>query len=87
MPPKKVYIERGLGSGRRIQKGYLRSVYDTLTSPENSGMVTAVTAFGVCPSLDAPPALHFLSRAITNVLAQFGVAFLASPLGELLLPP
>lgn len=47
MPPKKVYVERGLGSGRRVQKGYVRSVYDTLTSPENSGMVTAITAFGV----------------------------------------
>lgn len=48
MPPKKVYVERGLTTSRRVQKGYLRSVYDTLTSPENSAMVTAVTAFGVC---------------------------------------
>lgn len=48
MPPKKVYVERGLGSGRRVQKGYFRSAYDTLTSPENSGLVTAITVFGVC---------------------------------------
>ncbi|KAJ4396329.1 hypothetical protein N0V93_000548 [Gnomoniopsis smithogilvyi] len=47
MPPKKVYVERGLGSGKRIQKGYFRSTYDTLTSPENSAMVKSVAAFGV----------------------------------------
>lgn len=47
MPPKKVYVERGLGSGKRIQKGYFRSTYDTLTSPENSAMVKSIAAFGV----------------------------------------
>lgn len=47
MPPKKVYAERGLGSGRRIHKGYIASTYETLTSPENSGMVKAIAAFGV----------------------------------------
>ncbi|KAJ4417254.1 hypothetical protein N0V82_006287 [Gnomoniopsis sp. IMI 355080] len=47
MPPKKVYVERGLGSGKRIQKGYFRSTYDTLTSPENSSMVKSIAAFGV----------------------------------------
>lgn len=47
MPPKKVYVERGLGSGRRIQKGYIASTYETLTSPENSAMVKAIAAFGV----------------------------------------
>lgn len=53
MPPKKVYVERGLGSGRRIQKGYIASTYETLTSPENSAMVKAIAAFGVSPRLPA----------------------------------
>lgn len=49
MPPKKVYVERGVVPGRRLQpKGYFASAYETLTSPENSGMVKAVAAFGVC---------------------------------------
>lgn len=47
MPPKKIYAERGLGSGRRIHKGYFASTYETLTSPENYGMVKAIAAFGV----------------------------------------
>lgn len=48
MPPKQIYVERGLGSGKRLQpKGYFASTYDTLTSPENSSMVKAIAAFGV----------------------------------------
>lgn len=47
MPPKKVYVERGLGSGKRIQKGYFASTYETLTSPENSAMAISIAAFSV----------------------------------------
>ncbi|KAF3761071.1 hypothetical protein M406DRAFT_324626 [Cryphonectria parasitica EP155] len=47
MPPKRVIVERGYGSGKRIQKGYFASTYETLTSPENSAMVKAIASFGV----------------------------------------
>ncbi|PSR89019.1 hypothetical protein BD289DRAFT_431301 [Coniella lustricola] len=47
MPPKRVIAERGYGSGKRIEKSYFSSTYETLTSPENSAMVKAIAAFGV----------------------------------------
>lgn len=90
MPPKKVYVERGLGSGRRIQKGYIASTYETLTSPENSAMVKAIAAFGVSLRLPVHPTTRestlVFGHSLTNMV-QAGVAFLASPFGEFLLPP
>lgn len=47
MPSKQVYVERGTGSGKRVQKGYFASTYATLTSPENFSMVKSIAAFGV----------------------------------------
>lgn len=49
MPPKKVYVQPA--SSRRQPKGFFRSTYDSLTSPENSSMVKAIASFGVsaCP--------------------------------------
>lgn len=51
MPPKKVYIQPA--SSRRQPKGVFASTYDSLTSPENSAMVKAITSFAV--SLCPPP--------------------------------
>ncbi|KAJ0107428.1 hypothetical protein J7T55_009393 [Diaporthe amygdali] len=45
MPPKKVYVQPA--SSRRQPKGFFRSTYDSLTSPENSSMVKAIASFGV----------------------------------------
>ncbi|KAK3942821.1 TOM core complex subunit [Diplogelasinospora grovesii] len=47
MPPKRITVEKASAPRSRAQKGYLRSTYDTLTSPENASVVRSVTAFGV----------------------------------------
>jgi hypothetical protein len=58
MPPKKVYIQPA--SSRRQPKGFVRSTYDSLTSPENSAMVKAIASFAV--SFD-PPRIPALASA------------------------
>ncbi len=36
-----------IGGAPQPQKGFIRSTYDTLTSPDNASVVRSVTAFGV----------------------------------------
>lgn len=55
MPPRKVIAERGYGSGKRIQKSYFASTYETLSSSENLPMVKAIAAFGVRRQVPHPP--------------------------------
>lgn len=92
MPPKRIQSEK---YGRRAPapKGYIASVYDTLTSPDNASVVRSIAAFGVSwlrashhrsEDMDTPAFL--LLENMTNDVAQVAVAFLSSSWNEFLLP-
>lgn len=92
MPPKRIQSEK---YGRRAPapKGYIASVYDTLTSPDNASVVRSIAAFGVSwPSAshhgseDTDTFVLILVENITNDVAQVAVAFLSSSWNEFLLP-
>ena len=49
MAPKRIVLVEKSNSKPRAAKGYIRSTYDTLTSPENASVVRSITMFTVRP--------------------------------------
>ena len=48
MPARRIQVESGGLRGAPAPKGMFASAYDSLTSPDNAGMVRSVAVFGVC---------------------------------------
>ncbi|EQK99122.1 hypothetical protein OCS_05168 [Ophiocordyceps sinensis CO18] len=90
---KRMYINGP--SSRRAPKGFLGSTYETLTSSENASAVRSIAIFGVSNNGRPQGRAHTAAALVAlcnceidaDARAQAAIAFLASPWGEMLLPP